>query len=93
MVTAGLSLAVAALALLPLWVIVWGDVAVVDVLTSWLSRLSVGTPVIAAVFAVFGEFHCAGGVLIIAGLFGILVAAVNIAGRIVRRRWARRGRG
>lgn len=86
LVAAGLSLAVAALAVIPFWVIVWWDGSVVRTLADWLARLAAGTPIIAAVFAVFGNFNCAGGALILAGLFGIMLAAVHLANRVAERR-------
>lgn len=86
LVVAGLTLAVAALAVTPLWVILWWDGSVVRTLADWIARLAAGTPVIAAVFAVFGDFNCAGGALILAGLFGILLAAVHLANRVAELR-------
>lgn len=86
LVAAGLSLAVAALAVVPLWVILWWDGSVVRTLIDWVARLAAGTPIIAAVFAVFGNFDCAGGALILAGLFGILLAAAYLANRFAERR-------
>jgi hypothetical protein len=86
LVVAGLSLAVAALGVIPLWVILWWDGSVVRTLADWIARLAAGTPIIAAVFAVFGNFNCAGGALILAGLFGIMLAATHLANRVAERR-------
>ena len=86
LVAAGLSLAFAALAVIPFWVIWWWDGSVVRTLADWVARLAAGTPVIAAVFAIFGNFDCAGGALILAGLFGIILAAIHLANRLAERR-------
>jgi cell division septation protein DedD len=80
------SLAVAATILLPAWMLLFRDGSVRSALSDWFARLSVGLPLLAAVFAIIGEFNCAGGVLIVSGLFGVLVSVLRLSRRIARLR-------
>jgi hypothetical protein len=94
--TVALCMAIAALLLLPLWVILLGEDRAAALLIRWFIGLCAGTPVLAAIFAVLGDFNCAAGALIVAGLFALQAVAVvigralahrgTLAGRLRRRR-------
>jgi hypothetical protein len=52
----------------------------------WFARLSAGTPLLAAVFAIIGEFNCAAGALIASGLFGTMLSVLFQVHRFVARK-------
>jgi hypothetical protein len=81
---AALSLAGAALFVLPTCMLLFRDGSVMATLRVWFARLSAGTPLLAAVFAILGELNCAGGVLIVSGLFGTLLSVLSLGRRITR---------
>ena len=62
------------------------DGSVMITLQVWFARLSAGTPLLAAVFAIVGELNCAGGVLIVSGLFGTLLSVLFQVRRFAARR-------
>jgi len=84
--TVALSMAIAALLLLPLLTILLRDGGLGWLLSHWFARLSVGMPVVAAIFAILGELRCAAGALIVSGLFGIMVAVLTLGRGIAERR-------
>jgi hypothetical protein len=81
-----ISFTVAALLLLPSWMLRWRDGSVLAQLTEWFARLSAGMPLLAAVFAIIGELNCAAGALIASGLFGLVVSVLVLSRRIAFRR-------
>lgn len=81
-----LSLAGAAMFLLPTCMLLFRDGSVMATLRVWFARLSAGTPLLAALLAILGELNCAGGALIASGLFGTLLSVQFLAHRIMRRR-------
>ena len=80
------SLALAVLVLLPTWMLVFRSGRVRVVLSTWFAWLSLGTPLLATLFAILGEFRCAAGALIASGLFGTIVAALTVVRRVAERR-------
>jgi hypothetical protein len=83
---AAVVLAATALFLLPSWTLLFRSGKVVDLLSDWFARLSAGMPLVAAAFAIVGEFNCAGGALIVSGLFGTIVSVLTLSRRIAFRR-------
>jgi hypothetical protein len=83
---AALSLAGAALFLLPTCMLLFRDGSVAATLRVWFARLSAGTPLLAAVLAILGELNCAGGALIVSGLFGTLLSVLVLSHRVAVRR-------
>jgi hypothetical protein len=81
-----LSCTAAAVFLLPSWMLRWRDGSVLALLTDWFARLSAGLPLLAAVFAIIGEFNCAAGALIASGLLGLVVSVLVLSRRIAFRR-------
>jgi hypothetical protein len=81
-----LSLAGTALLLLPACMLFFRDGSVMTTLRVWFARLSAGTPLLAAVLAIVGELNCAGGALIVSGLFGTLLSVLFLTSRIAFRR-------
>jgi hypothetical protein len=81
-----LSLAGAALFLLPACMLLFRDGSVLATLRLWFARLSAGTPLLAAVLAIVGELNCAGGALIASGFFGTVVATLVLVRGIAMRR-------
>lgn len=77
------SLTATALFLLPAWTLLFRDGSALETLTNWYARLAAGMPLLAAVFAIIGEFDCAAGALIISGLFGTVVAVLVLCRGLV----------
>jgi hypothetical protein len=80
-----LSLAGAAIFVLPACMLLFRDGSVMATLRIWFARLSAGTPLLAAVLAILGELNCAGGALIVSGLFGTLLSVLLVAQRVANR--------
>jgi hypothetical protein len=80
-----LSLAGAAVVLLPVSTWLFRDTSVLSTLTDWFAGLCAGTPLLAAVLAIIGQFNCASGALFVSGLFGALLAVLVLSRRLVFR--------
>jgi hypothetical protein len=85
------SMAAAALVVLPAWTLLFRTGRVMDVLSLWFAVLSAGTPLLAAIFAIINELNCAAGALIASGLFGALLSVITLARRIQLRRSIKSG--
>jgi hypothetical protein len=86
------SMAAAALVVLPAWTLLFRTGRVMDRLSLWFAVLSAGTPLLAAVLAIINELNCAAGALIASGLFGALLSVLTLARRIQLRRSIRASR-
>jgi hypothetical protein len=86
----GLVLWAATMVALPLWMIRRRDMRPILTLIDWFARLAAGTPIIAAVLAVLGQFNCAAGALIASGLFGAVLSVLTMGHRRRERRRAGR---
>jgi hypothetical protein len=84
LVSTALGMTFTALVLLSAWILLCRDCEAIFVLIDWFTRLTLGMPLLAAVLATLGLFACAAGAIVVGGLFGVVLAALELGRGIVR---------
>jgi hypothetical protein len=76
-------MAATAMLVLFLWMLLCRDCAAIFLLIDWFTRLALAMPVLAGVLAILGQLHCSSGALLVGGLFGTVLAALNLGRSMV----------